>query len=249
MHSRFVFYCLPLMFSLIVLSTGCASTGSAQKSEPQPKDPWESYNRVVFDVNMTLDGWVVKPVAKGYHAVMPDPVEQGVDNFFSNVLEVRNALNNMLQWKWRKVGNNTGRFLLNSTVGLAGLFDVAKYTGLKKQDAETFGQTLSYWGIKSGPYFVLPVLGPSTVTDAISLPVDWYSNPLTYLDDKELSYSLKALELLSSRVKLLEAEKLMSGDRYIFIREAYLQRREFLVQDGEVEDDFGGDFDDFDEDF
>lgn len=238
----------PLLVAALVFGLfGCAST-SEMADEPQPKDPWEPVNRVVFDVNMTLDSWVVKPVAKGYTKITPDPVEQGVSNFFSNIAEVRNAFNNVLQWKWGKAGNNSGRFLINSTVGVVGLFDVARHAGLKKLDGEDFGQTLSYWGIGSGPYVVLPFLGSSTLTDAVALPVDWYTNPLTYLEDQSLSNSLKLLDLLDTRVSLLEAEELMSGDRYTFVREAYLQRREFLVNDGVVEDDFGDDFGDF-EDF
>lgn len=228
---------------------GCASTGISEPEAPRSKDPWEPVNRVVFDANMKLDGWVVKPLAKGYQKVTPGPVERGVSNFFSNVGEVGNAINSVLQWKWRKAGNSSGRFLLNSTVGVVGLFDVAKHTGLKELDGESFGQTLSYWGVGAGPYLVLPFLGSSTVTDAIALPVDWYTDPLTYIEHQRVSNGLKLLGLLDSRVALLEAEKLMSGDRYIFVREAYLQRREFLVNDGVVEDDFGGDFDDFDGDF
>lgn len=243
-----IFSARPLLVAALVFGLfGCASTGE-MADEPQPKDPWEPVNRVVFDVNMTLDSWVVKPVAKGYTKITPDPVEQGVSNFFSNIAEVRSAFNNALQWKWGKAGNNSGRFLINSTVGVVGLFDVARHAGLKKLDGEDFGQTLSYWGVGSGPYVVLPFLGSSTLTDAVALPVDWYTNPLTYLDDQSLSNSLKLLDLLDTRVSLLEAEELMSGDRYTFVREAYLQRREFLVNDGVVEDDFGDDFGDF-EDF
>lgn len=221
---------------------GCASTGTSETGETRPKDPWEPVNRVVFDANMKLDGWIVKPLAKGYVKITPDPVEQGVSNFFDNVGEVTNAVNSVLQWKWGNAGNSSGRFLLNSTVGLVGLFDVAKHAGLKKQDEESFGQTLSVWGVGPGYYVVLPFLGPSTVTDSLAMPLDWYSDPLTYLNDPRTSNSLRALELLDLRAGLLEAEQLMSGDRYIFVREAYLQRREYLVNDGEVEDDFGGDF-------
>lgn len=237
-----------ILLSFMLAAAGCASTGASKVEQRDPKDPWEPMNRAIFDANMAVDGWVVKPVAKGYRKVTPDPVEQSVSNFFSNVAEVKNAINNALQWKWSKVGNNSGRFLVNSTVGVVGLFDVARHVGLKKQDEESFGQTLSYWGVGSGPYVVLPFLGSSTVTDAFALPVDWYSNPLTYIESQRVSNSLKLLDLLNTRVGLLEAEELMSGDRYIFVREAYLQRREFLVNDGTVEDDFGEDFGDF-EDF
>lgn len=237
-----------LLLPLLLLFVGCASTGTSQAELRDPKDPWEPMNRVIFDANMAVDGWIVKPVAQGYRKITPDPVERGVGNFFSNVGEVKNAINNVLQWKWAKAGNNSARFLVNSTVGVAGLFDVARGLGIKRLDEESFGQTLSYWGLGSGPYVVLPFLGSSTVTDAVSLPVDWYSNPLTYIEEQRVSNSLKLLDLLNTRVGLLDAEELMSGDRYVFVREAYLQRRDFLVNDGAVEDDFGEDFGEF-EDF
>jgi len=230
--------------------SACASTPkSAQDGEPiePPKDPWEGFNRKMFAFNDTLDRFFLKPVAQGYRFVTPDPVETGVSNFFSNLGEVSNVVNNMLQWKWRKVGNSTGRLLLNTTVGFGGLFDVARYAGLPKQDPESFGQTLSYWGVSSGPYVILPFLGPSTMTDTVASPVDWYLDPFSYVDDNTVLYGTKALDILQSRAALLDAEKLISGDKYVFIREAYLQRREYLVQDGQVQDDFGGELEDFDD--
>lgn len=213
------------------------------------RDPWETYNRGMFKFNDTLDRWILKPVAIGYRYVAPTPVERGVNNFFSNLREMNTAVNNMLQWKWSKAGNSSGRFLVNTTIGIVGLFDVAKHTGLKRQDSESFGQTLSYWGVGAGPYFVLPFLGPSTVTDAVAIPVDWNINPISYVDALD-SYALGfvTMDLISTRANMLDLEKLMTGDKYVFIREAYLQRREYLVNDGEVIDDFS-DFDDFDEDF
>lgn len=242
----------------VVVASGCASTPQrplvagddpTQKAERINPDPWEGFNRKVFVFNDTLDGWILKPIAKGYQFIAPDPVEVGVSNFFTNLGEVPSALNNVLQWKWKKVGNNTGRFLLNSTVGLAGLFDVAKYTGLKRKDSESFGQTLSHWGVGAGPYLVLPLMGPSTLTDTLSTPVDWYSQPLSYYENEEVRYALVGLNLIDQRAGLLEAEELISGDRYTFIRQAFLQRREYLVKDGVVVDDFGGEFEEFDEDF
>lgn len=240
-----------LLLALATVS-GCASNPGQATSNPgksAAKDPIEAFNRPVFVFNDTLDGWVLKPVAQGYHMVTPDPLEQGVGNFFSNLSELPSALNNILQWKWKKAGGNTGRFLLNSTVGLAGLFDVARLTGLERKDYESFGQTLSYWGLGAGPYVVVPFWGPSTATDILAFPVEWYSDPLFYVDREAIQYSLRTLQRVDERSRLLAAEELISGDRYVFIREAFLQRREFLVNDGQVKDDFGGDFDDFDEDF
>lgn len=247
---RFVWVGVFLMLGACASTPKSAEEKSADESEliEPPKDPWEGFNRKMFAFNDTLDRFLLKPVAQGYKFVTPDPLETGVSNFFSNVGEVPNVINNALQWKWRKAGNSTGRLLVNTTIGIGGLFDVARYAGLPKQDSESFGQTLSYWGVDSGPYVVLPFLGPSTMTDTVAMPADWFMDPLTYIDDKEVSYGIKALDLLQTRAGLLDAEKLISGDKYVFIREAYLQRREYLVQDGEVKDDFGEDLEDF-EDF
>lgn len=219
---------------------------------PEPEhnpDPFEPMNRAVFAFNNSLDKAIVKPVAKGYKKVTPDIVELGVTNFFSNLKEINNLVNNALQWKWKKAGNSAGRFLLNSTIGLAGVVDVASPAGLKKLDDESFGQTLSYWGVKQGPYLVLPLLGPTTILDVGTKPLEWELDPIMQIDDAKLRYALKGLELLDLRARLLAADDLVSGDRYTFIREAYLQRREYLVNDGEVVDDFGGDFEDFEGDF
>lgn len=224
-------------------------TSETAASEPPAKDPWEGFNRKVFGFNDTLDRFFLKPVAKSYRFVTPDFMETGVTNFFDNIAEVPNALNNVLQWKWGKAGNSTGRLLINSTVGVAGLFDVARHTGLPKLDGESFGQTLSHWGVGQGPYVVLPFLGPSTMTDTVAMPADWFMDPLSYAESNEVRYGLKGLDIIQTRAGLLDAEKLISGDKYVFIREAYLQRREYLVNDGKVEDDFGGDLEEFDEDF
>ncbi|MCR6651772.1 MAG: VacJ family lipoprotein [Cellvibrionaceae bacterium] len=238
---------------LVVGLVGCAANPQKDSTTDAPlipeKDPWEGFNRKVFAFNDTLDRFFLKPVARGYRFVTPDFMETGVTNFFSNVGEVPNALNNVLQWKWGKAANSTGRLLINTTVGVGGLFDVARHAGLPKLDGESFGQTLSYWGVDQGPYVILPFLGPATMTDTVAMPADWFMDPVSYVENKEVLYGLKALDVVQIRAGLLEAEKLISGDRYIFIREAYLQRREYLVQDGKVEDDFGGDLEEFDDDF
>lgn len=209
------------------------------------KDPWEGFNRKVFTFNDTLDRFFLKPVAKSYRFVTPDFVETGIGNFFNNVGEVPNTFNNALQWKWGKVGTSTGRLLINTTLGIGGLFDVARHAGLPKQDSESFGQTLSYWGVSSGPYVMLPFLGPMTMTDAVAMPLDWLVDPRSYADNTRVRYGVTAVSIVHGRASLLDAEKLISGDKYVFIREAYLQRREYLVNDGQVEDDFGSDLEDF----
>lgn len=229
-----------------LLLSGAPIVG-ATEAEPDPRDPWEPVNRAVFGFNEQVDAWILKPVAKGYKTVTPEPVEGGVSNFFANLNEVPNVLNNMLQWKWGRAGNSAGRFLLNSTIGLAGFVDVAAAAGLPRYEDETFGQTLSSWGAPAGPYLVLPLLGPSTVTDTAGLPLEQLMHPSHYTGDNVARVQFAVAESIDLRARLLKSEDFISGDRYTFIRDAYIQRRAYLVADGEVTDDFGGDIDDFDE--
>ena len=159
-----------------------------------------------------------------------------------------NVINGTLQGDFKGAGYDTGRFLVNSTLGLGGLLDVAKHMNLPADTPEDFGQTLATWGVGQGPYLVLPLLGPSTVRDTLSRPVDWYTDPTTYINHEGTEISVKALSILDARAGLLELEKNITGDRYVFIRDVYLQRRAYLISNGEVTDDFGAE--DFsDEDF
>lgn len=232
----------------ILSITGCASTHSASTPPPVEQDPWENVNRKIFEFNEVVDRNILKPVTLGYKAVAPEPVEIGVSNFFANLREVSNVVNNVLQLKWRKAGNDTGRLVINSTLGLAGFFDVAKHAGLQRNEPESFGQTLSYWGAAPGPYVMWPFLGPSTLTDTLSYPVTWYLDPMTHVEGGWSStLALWSVDAVDQRAGMLEAEELISGDRYTFIRQAFLQRRAYLVSDGEITDEFGGDFDDFDD--
>ena len=218
-----------------------AVSGGAYAQEAKEQDPWEGFNRAMFTFNDTLDGYVLKPVAKGYKAVTPDFAEKGVSNFFGNLLEIRNVLNDVLQWKWGQAGNDSGRFLINTTLGIGGLFDVAKHMKLPKSEGEDFGQTLAVWGLGSGPYLVLPFLGPSSVRDGAGLPLDWSADPISYIDHVPTRNSTRAFKFVVDRADLLTAEEFISGDRYIFIREAYLQRRNYLINDGEIDDPFAAD--------
>jgi len=213
----------------------------ASEEEPADRDPWEGFNRAVFRFNDTADRWVLKPAATSYRQVTPIFMQSGISNFFGNLGEVTNTFNGVLQGKWGQAGNDAGRFLVNSTVGIAGLFDVAQYMGLERGDGEDFGQTLAVWGVPSGPYVVLPLLGPSTVRDAPAEVVDWYTDPLAYVEHNPTRYSLTALDMVQIRASLLQAESLLQGDRYLLLRDAYLQRREYLIKNGEQEDDFGSD--------
>lgn len=226
----------------------CFSLGLSGVCHADDQDPWESFNRAMFTFNDTADKYVLKPVTKGYRKVTPEPMRRGVSNVFGNALELRNVVNGLLQGKPGQAGKNTGRFLINSTLGVAGLFDVAQHMGLEKGDGEDFGQTLAVWGVNDGPYLVLPLLGPRTLRDAAATPVDWASDPVTYIDHTRTAYEVRALDFIDTRSSLMAMEQDIGSDKYTLYRDAYLQRREYLIKDGEVEDTFGSDMDDF-EDF
>jgi len=220
---------LPLLFLLV---SGCASVSTP----PPENDPYEHFNRTVYRFNDTLDRAILKPVAKGYQKVVPQPVDDGVTNFFSNLDDVTVTLNDLLQGKVRQAGSDLSRLVWNSTVGIAGLFDVASHLGLPKHN-EDFGQTLGKWGVSSGPYLVLPFLGPSTFRDTAALPADWVSDPLYhyYDEDKNGYWKLKSVYYVDKRADLLRASRILEQaalDEYVFMREAYLQRRQSLVYDG-----------------
>jgi len=222
-----------------------AVSASASVAANSEQDPWEGFNRAMFGFNDTVDGYILKPLSQGYKAVTPDPVESGVSNVFSNLGEVGNVVNDLLQFKLGQAGKDTGRFLINSTIGLAGIFDVASEMGIEANQGEDFGQTLAAWGLQPGPYLVLPLFGPTTVRDGIALPVDSYLNPISHVDHVPSRNTAYGVELIDTRAELLQVEELISGDRYTFIRDVYLQRREQLVNDGDVEDSFGSDDEDF----
>ena len=235
-----------VVFSGVIFAQQPAAT------TPNP-DPLESLNRKIFAFNETADRWILKPVAKGYQKITPDPVEKGIGNVFSNLFEVTTIVNGLLQGKLVQAGADTGRFLINSTVGVVGIFDVASKIGLEKNN-EDFGQTLGYWGIGPGPYLVVPLFGPYTLRDGIGDITQAYSTGyVNHIDHPRSRNQFFATDKVNQRAELLKAEELVSGDRYTFIRDAYLQRREYLVKDGQVEDDFGddeygeGSFDDWDE--
>jgi phospholipid-binding lipoprotein MlaA len=215
-------------------------SGAAESTAPNP-DPWEPFNRKVFTFNDYLDRYFLKPVAKGYETVTPQFLEDGVHHMFSNLGEISNFLNSLLQAKFKNTAESGGRFAVNSTIGLLGFFDVASKIGMQEH-AEDFGQTLGYWGVHSGPYLVVPLLGSRTVRDGFGSVADTYSDPLPpAIDHVPTRNEVLGVRVIDSRAQLLKAEELISGDRYIFIRDAYLQRRQFLISDGAVTDSFGGD--------
>ncbi|MGM0702205.1 MAG: MlaA family lipoprotein [Pseudomonadota bacterium] len=227
------------------LLAGCASTPAPE--ERNPDDPWEGFNRRVFAFNEVVDRYALKPVAQGYRTVTPEPVQTGVGNFFSNLGELRTLLNSVLQGKPGNAGIAASRFVINTTVGIGGLWDFATHMEITGRE-EDFGQTLGVWGVGEGPYLVLPLLGASTVRDTGALPADMYAYPTTYIEDDPTRIGLTALRIVDARAGLLDQEALIHGDRYSFIRDAYLQRRRFEVSDGEQGDDpFASDDYEFDD--
>lgn len=223
------------IFSAILFSaaiSGCATVSG----DRDPRDPWEPMNRSVFKFNETVDNAVLKPAAKAYRFVTPKFVRVGVTNFFSNIHDVSIFINNIFQGKGQRAVAGFGRVVINTTFGLGGLIDVAGATGNLKQN-EDFGQTLGWYGIGPGPYWTLPLLGPSTVRDAGGRVVDTFLTPTTYLINQfDVNIGLTAIEAVNLRSNLLETEKVLDEagavDRYSFLRDAFLQRREVLIYDG-----------------
>jgi phospholipid-binding lipoprotein MlaA len=218
---------LALLF-LAVLSSGCA-TGH------DPRDPLEQANRSVYQFNEHVDRVVLKPAATFYNTVTPPPVRGGVTNFFGNFRDVTTFINDLLQAKLKNAASDAGRVLVNSTVGIFGVFDVASRIGLNKH-TEDFGQTLAVWGAADGPYLVLPILGPSTTRDAIGLLGDYATDPQFYLFTEPPGSGIAVtMRIVSVRADLQESEQIFNAaaiDRYAFLRDAYLQRRHNLINDG-----------------
>lgn len=202
----------------------------------QDEGNWlDRYNRAIFIFNDKVDQIALKPLARGYKAITPELVDRGISNFFSNLGDVVVIVNGLLQLKFDQALQDTNRFAINTTFGLLGIFDLATPLGLPKHD-EDFGQTLGYWGVGEGFFFMLPLLGPTTARDVWRLPVDMWLNPVTYVDPTSARFGMRAVDLVDTRADLLSVEQTLDGallDRYTFFREAYLERRRTLVADGE----------------
>jgi phospholipid-binding lipoprotein MlaA len=201
-----------------------------------PQDPWESVNRKIYTFNKTIDNCCFKPVAKGYRAITPQLVDDGITHFFANLKEPLVALNNGLQGKGLQSANDAGRFVVN-TVSSLGFADVAQKIGLEKHE-EDFGQTFGKWGSPSGAYLMLPFLGSSSVRDALAKPFDTAVNPRNFVNDNAANVGLFTLEIVDLRADVIPLEKIIEGDEYVLLRDVYLQRRNFLVHDGQVKDTF-----------
>lgn len=216
----------------VTLLSACATSPSAKRD---PRDPFERLNRATYKFNDALDRAALRPVAKGYRKITPHLIQTGVSNFMDNLDGPRTMVNDLLQGKFKATLNDTGRLLLNTTLGLGGLLDPASKAGLDKND-EDFGQTLGRWGAPPGPYVVLPFLGPSTVRDGVGRVPDAYSSPLTYVQDRSVKWGVYGLSVIDTRAHLLDVDETLrkAYDPYAFMRNAYLQRREYLVTDGEV---------------
>ncbi len=215
------------LITLVFVLSGCASPYNR-------KDPLEPLNRKIYKFNDTVDKAVVKPVAKGYETVVPQGIRIMIGNFFSNLNDVVVTINDLLQLKGRQAFSDAGRVFINSTIGFAGLVDVAGPSGYPKHN-EDFGQTLGYWGVASGPYLVLPFLGPSTFRDGVGTVVDWQYYPLYRTTDVARRNSLIALQGVDTRASLLQSENILMQaalDPYTFLRDAYLQHRNSEVYDG-----------------
>lgn len=231
--------------AIVLGLSGCASIPPEDRAE---YDPWEPLNRSVFTANLAVDKVTTRPLARGYRKIVPRPIRKGVSNFFRNLTTPRSALNNFLQGKPGRGFSEIGRFLFNSTIGIAGVIDVASAGGMDEY-REDFGQTAAVWGVPDGPYVMLPLLGPQTLRDALMMPLDIITTLLYQYDNTSVRDKLYFVRLIDLRYQLLAAEKFLedSTDAYITTRESYLQNRNYAIHDGDVpeEDDFFDEF--FDE--
>ncbi|MFI3155939.1 MAG: VacJ family lipoprotein [Methylococcaceae bacterium] len=230
---------------IVLLGTlgGCATVAK------DPQDPFEEWNRGVQSFNDHLDNYLMKPIANGYQWITPAFVDRGVTNFFSNINDIGVTINDLLQFKLSQTGQDGARFLVNTTVGIAGFIDVAEKIDLPKHN-EDFDQTMGVWGMPSGPYLVLPFFGPSSPRGVGGMIGDAAMNPISYLDSGVISGGLFGLNATDLRADNLTNEKIATEaaiDRYGFFKSAYLQQREYLVHDGNMPE--GSDLWDIDEDF
>jgi phospholipid-binding lipoprotein MlaA len=218
---------------LLALGGALAVVGQAAAQE-NPRDPYEGFNRVMYSANEVLDKYAARPVAQVYDAGVPLPVKASVGNFFGNVGEVWVGANNAMQGKLGDAGTGFARLMINSTVGIFGLFDVASEMGLERYN-EDFGQTLAVWGVSDGPYLFLPVIGPRTTRDLAGWAVDNYVDPVSLISPESVRVGTNVVRFVNIRAGLLPADRIVEQaalDKYAYIRDAYLQRRNNLIHDG-----------------
>ncbi|MDB2569901.1 VacJ family lipoprotein [Gammaproteobacteria bacterium] len=206
-------------------------------------DPFEDINRITFKFNESIDNNFLKPVALTYSKA-PKPIKKGISNFFDNLEEIETSVNQILQGKPKLAINDFSRFIINSTIGLGGFLDVATKIGLTRHEEE-FDQTLALWGVPSGPYIMLPGLGPSTLRDTLARPFSSFLSVTLHMTESDVNLALKGMDALETRERLLEIESLIYGDRYNFVRDSYVQYMNYEINDGvDVEDEFIDDMDD-----
>lgn len=223
------FFRLLLIVILIVVITGCATT----KLPADPKDPYEHINRKIFDFNMAIDRAFFRPIAKVYDMVLPWQVKKSVYNIFNNIGDVTSAANELLQLDFPQAIADLARVVINTTLGFGGIFDVATHLGIER-DVEDFGLTLAHWGSRNTPYIVLPFLGPFTISDAVGYPINYFLlSPWGYIRSPAWTWGVAALYFVQRRASLLIGDKVVEQafDPYVFVRDAYLQRREYLADE------------------
>ncbi|MBT0569440.1 VacJ family lipoprotein [Curvibacter sp. CHRR-16] len=232
---RWLVACLCMAFLVL---QGCATV-----ERPDKRDPLESFNRTMFGFNETMDKYVAKPVATTYRDALPSWFRKGVNNFFSNLDDLWSGVNSIFQGKRQEAGDNIGRFMVNTVVGLCGVLDVASDLGIERHSTN-FGYTLGKWGVPPGPYVVLPVLGPYTLREVGAIPVDQQGSLQNHIPDVTTRDTLTVVDLIDTRASLLGADDVMNGaalDRYTFMRDAYLQRQRSREYDGNPPDDENND--------
>lgn len=234
-----------LLCALIALvCAGCAST--RVRNDAEVNDPFERANRAIFRFNLAADRAILRPVATGYHNITPDPLERSISKFFTNLSSPIVIVGDLLQGKFRQAGSDTARFLINSTIGILGFLDPATHMGLEYHD-EDIGQAFGRWGIGEGPYLMVPIVGPFSLRDGIGRLLELPLEPIAYIDDTGARNTAIVLYSIDKRVALLPGDDALDSafDPYVFLRDAYLQRREYLLYDGNPpipEDDFGNDY-------
>ncbi len=234
-NNPFLRHCL--LFIAVLFNSGCATLDGP----PNPDDPYESFNRSMFSFNESVDKYAIKPVAESYNYVMPNFASKGVSNFFNNIDDIVVFFNQLLQFKLSAAATTSARFVFNTTFGLLGFIDVATEMGLPKQE-EDFGQTLAVWGVPSGPYLVLPVLGPRNIRDTAGLAIDWtYFDPILQRQTTEQSLASLTIKYIDLRAGLIKASNILDEtvpDKYAFVRDAWQMRRKFLIYDGNPPEEF-----------
>jgi len=230
-------YAMLLPLICAALLSACSTTGAGGRgaADDDDNDPLEGFNRTVFGFNESFDKSILKPVARGYNAALPDVLKLSIANFFRNLLQPTVAINALLQGKLTQSGQDAARFVINTTIGIGGLFDAAQSFDLPAND-EDFGQTLGVWGVADGPYLVFPILGPRNLRDGVGWIVDQFTYPLNYHDERALIWGGRSLDIVDTRARFLPSDAVLEqaagDDKYLFIREAYRQRRRNLIYDG-----------------